>query len=298
MKYALALSGGGANGAFHVGAIKAFHEAGIKFDMVAGVSAGAFVGTQANNWPQLEKMWGEIAGKPEKFFTPYFTDYNFKIKPWQIVKRLPGIISGGYQGLACNKPLAELIRRFVHYEDLPPNYRCGVVSLDTGKYESLSLSDFPDMHRFREAILASTAMTPFWGPVKELTLIDRKIYNASDGGSRTILPLWECENFIYDKPGAWTVISVSCRSGSVGGEFESNNIFSNILRVDEIKNSEIFNNDRAGSALKDYPLINIRPCDNVYIPKKWDFSQISMDYMNTLGYSTTKTAIESHQNPY
>ena len=43
-KVGLALSGGGARGFGHLGAIKAFEELGIEFDAVAGTSVGAFVG--------------------------------------------------------------------------------------------------------------------------------------------------------------------------------------------------------------------------------------------------------------
>lgn len=43
-KVGLCLSGGGARGFAHVGAIKAFEENGISFDTVVGVSAGSIVG--------------------------------------------------------------------------------------------------------------------------------------------------------------------------------------------------------------------------------------------------------------
>ena len=40
----LALSGGGARGFAHIGALKVFEEEGFKFDMIAGTSAGSIVG--------------------------------------------------------------------------------------------------------------------------------------------------------------------------------------------------------------------------------------------------------------
>lgn len=43
-KLALCLSGGGARGFAHIGAIKAFEEEGIDFDIVVGTSAGSIVG--------------------------------------------------------------------------------------------------------------------------------------------------------------------------------------------------------------------------------------------------------------
>ena len=44
MKIGLVLSGGGARGISHIGAIKALHEQGIKPGIISGTSAGAFVG--------------------------------------------------------------------------------------------------------------------------------------------------------------------------------------------------------------------------------------------------------------
>ena len=45
LKLGLCLSGGGARGFAHIGAIRAFEEENIKFDVVVGVSAGAIVGS-------------------------------------------------------------------------------------------------------------------------------------------------------------------------------------------------------------------------------------------------------------
>jgi len=44
MKTGLVLSGGGARGVSHIGAVKALIEAGYKFDVISGTSAGAFIG--------------------------------------------------------------------------------------------------------------------------------------------------------------------------------------------------------------------------------------------------------------
>ena len=44
LKTGLALSGGGARGAAHIGVLKVLHENNIKFDCIAGTSAGALIG--------------------------------------------------------------------------------------------------------------------------------------------------------------------------------------------------------------------------------------------------------------
>ena len=43
-KIGLALSGGAARGAAHIGVLKALEEESIPIDMIAGTSAGAFIG--------------------------------------------------------------------------------------------------------------------------------------------------------------------------------------------------------------------------------------------------------------
>ena len=43
-KIGLVLSGGGAKGLAHIGALKAIEKAGIKVDMVCGTSMGSFIG--------------------------------------------------------------------------------------------------------------------------------------------------------------------------------------------------------------------------------------------------------------
>ena len=43
-KIGLALGGGGAKGAVHLGALRAFEEENIRFDMIAGTSIGSIVG--------------------------------------------------------------------------------------------------------------------------------------------------------------------------------------------------------------------------------------------------------------
>ena len=55
----LALEGGGAKGAFHVGALKALFERGYSFDGVAGTSIGALNGAivAQGDFPVLEQIW-------------------------------------------------------------------------------------------------------------------------------------------------------------------------------------------------------------------------------------------------
>ena len=57
-KIGLALSGGGARGFTHIGALRAFEEAGFKFDMIAGTSAGSIVGALYSYGVPLQSIEG------------------------------------------------------------------------------------------------------------------------------------------------------------------------------------------------------------------------------------------------
>ena len=60
--YALALEGGGANGAYQIGAWKALREAGVKIDAVAGTSVGALNGSLIvmGDLEKAENIWENI----------------------------------------------------------------------------------------------------------------------------------------------------------------------------------------------------------------------------------------------
>jgi len=88
-KLILVLSGGGAKGAFQIGALKYIFENGlnigkkhipgheVKFDYIAGISAGSLnaVMVAMNKFPELVKLWEEeIAGHPERIWTSDFVE--------------------------------------------------------------------------------------------------------------------------------------------------------------------------------------------------------------------------------
>ena len=64
MNTGLVLSGGGARGAAHIGAIKALEEFGISPTHVSGTSAGAIVGAlyaAGVNWPEILNFFKTIS---------------------------------------------------------------------------------------------------------------------------------------------------------------------------------------------------------------------------------------------
>ena len=61
-EYGLVLDGGGARGAYQIGAWKALKEAGVKISAVAGTSVGALNGALIcmDDLEKAEKIWSEM----------------------------------------------------------------------------------------------------------------------------------------------------------------------------------------------------------------------------------------------
>ena len=60
--YAIALEGGGAKGAYEIGAWKALEEAGIKYNAVSGTSVGALNGAMMamRDLPRAAAAWNDM----------------------------------------------------------------------------------------------------------------------------------------------------------------------------------------------------------------------------------------------
>lgn len=174
-KIGLALSGGGARGFAHVGVLKALAENDIPIDLVAGTSAGSFVGgafasgLSANEIIAIGKKitWFGIAG--------------FSYSP---------------RGLLSNAPMAKFINENFpvnRFEDLPIPFASVVCDLETG--DEIVLKEEGDL---AEAIRASCAIPGVFVPV-----IDSKGRALIDGGVVSPMPTRAVRGM-----GAETVIAV------------------------------------------------------------------------------------------
>ncbi|HCJ67658.1 MAG TPA: hypothetical protein DHV62_10190 [Elusimicrobia bacterium] len=170
MKTAVVLSGGGAKGAFQVGALDyLINEKKIDFEIICGVSAGALNASMVaqGDFNTLKKIWQEIKSHRDIFH-----------------QRLFGILGGlfGADSVYCNRPLWKKIDCYVDPEKIRNSgkeLRIGTVSLQTGEYISVN-QNYPDLKRW---ILASTAIPVTFEPIN----LDRE--QIIDGGVREITPL-------------------------------------------------------------------------------------------------------------
>jgi len=182
-KVGLVLSGGGAKGLAHIGAIKAIEESGVKIDYVAGTSMGAIIGglyASGYNSKQLDsvfrqtdfqKLIQDVVPRESKTFKEreYSEKYAF-IFPFEKLKlTLPSGISKGQN---IYNLLAQLTQH-VEVEDfskLDIPFFCIATNIETGEEVVL------DHGNLAQAMSASGAIPSVFRPV----IIEKK--SLSDGG--------------------------------------------------------------------------------------------------------------------
>lgn len=182
---ALVLSGGGAKGAYQVGAIRhLLFDREFHYDIVTGTSVGALNGA-------LLCMYGK---GEEKDASTRLTDIwmdvnNSRIRKkwyWGLLGSLPIVLPkwlGGKNSVYCTEPLQDLVR-----ENLDPRLvvqsgkklRVGAVSLHTGERRVWTEGD---VDQIKDAVLASSAFPMFFEPIE----IDGQLY--VDDGVREIAPI-------------------------------------------------------------------------------------------------------------
>lgn len=167
----VALSGGGARGFAHVGALKALEEAGMKPDVIAGVSAGAVAAVMYAAGVPLDEMLS-------LFTSTKFTDFA-----------RPSLIHGdGMFSLMRFKQFIEEATGIDRLENLRIPTYVGVTNLDHG--EPAEFHEGP----LGERVVASCSIPIVFSPVE----IDGIHY--VDGGVLRNLPAWiireKCETLI------------------------------------------------------------------------------------------------------
>lgn len=157
----IALSGGGAKGFAHVGALKALQENGIRPEAIAGVSAGAIVAVLYSAGVSVEEML--------KMFTDTkFHDFcEFTVK------------GGGFFKIDRFKSfIREALGSYTKIEELPIPVYIGATDLDNGRAAVFDKGDIV------EAVAASCSIPILFRPVE----IEGVRY--VDGGVLRNMPSW------------------------------------------------------------------------------------------------------------
>lgn len=170
-KLGVALSGGGARGFAHIGALKALEEAGLKPDVIAGVSAGAIAGVLYACGMPLDEILPLFSEKK-------FTDFSkFAIRDGGGLFKLSGLKRFLVKATGCE-----------NLEDLPIPTYIGATDFDSGvpvEFHEGSLG---------ERVAASCSIPIVFQPVRINGV------NYVDGGVLRNLPSWiirdKCEKLI------------------------------------------------------------------------------------------------------
>lgn len=169
-KLAIVLSGGGAKGAFQVGALDALVNGhGVRPAIVVGTSTGAIqaLGVAQNDVTGLLNVWSGLKGNRD------------------IYKERAGVLSAflGEKAMYDASPLRRLLKAFADPVKLAAagiEMRLGVVSLQSGEFRTIDQS-VANIHNW---VYASCAMPVFFDP---LQTSDKQQW--VDGGVRDVTPL-------------------------------------------------------------------------------------------------------------
>lgn len=213
----LVLSGGGAKGAFQVGAERVLREEfGFRWERIFGVSVGALNATllAQQEYARLMRLWLNI--REEDIYKKF---------PWPIVAVRLGLLRK--LGFYDDSPLRALIQQQASGRPFLTPAHVGRVSLVSGEYELVG-SDAPD---FLDAVWQSATMPVIW------EAIGAKAY--VDGGLRNVTPLGDALNF---KP--TEIVVIPCSSESIDTVKPPANILDAAKRsLTDITINEILRND-------------------------------------------------------
>lgn len=264
-KVGLVLSGGGAKGMAHIGALKVIEEAGVKIDYIGGTSMGAIVGALyasgysaseldslfrsrelqdliQDNYPRGAKSFYEKEDSERYALTLPFN--NFKVT-------FPKGLSGGQNIYNELVGLLYHVRNVQDFDKLPIPFFCIATDIETGGEVVLDSGYLP------EAIAASGSLPSLFEPIE----VDGRI--LIDGGVLNNYPVEELR-----ERGADVIIGVDVQHGLRGRE--------ELLSATEILLQ--INNFRTVGAMKDKAGLT-----DIYIKPDIDqYSVIDFEYKGAI----------------
>lgn len=228
---AVILSGGGAKGAFQVGALdELITNRGVRVDIFAGVSTGAIqaLGGAMNDMPGLLDQWLTIKRN---------TDI-YRKRPFGVAGALFGADSL-YDARAIKKKIRDYADP-AKIKKARRKLRVGVVSLASGRYIDVDERN-PNIGDW---VYASSAQPPFFQPLESRDA-DGTIEQWVDGGVRNITPLSSAMKL---RPRALLVILASPPAPTPEAGKTYDNLVDIGLRSVGIQTSEVAAND-VGNAM-------------------------------------------------
>lgn len=209
-KIGVVLSGGGAKGLAHIGALKVLEEAGVEISYIGGTSMGAIIGglyASGYSANQLDSIFQRldadallrdyIPRSSKNFFEKRNDEIYALTLPFKNFKLgFPTAVSKGLYNYAIVNRLTNHVRHIREFDSLPIPFVCIATDIETGEEVVLHKGILPD------AILASGAFPSLYYPVE----IDGRL--LIDGGVTNNYPVEEIR-----KMGADIIIGVDVQDG-------------------------------------------------------------------------------------
>lgn len=273
---ALVLSGGGAKGAFQVGALKhLLGDFSIHYDILTGISVGALnssflamfsAGEEKDAIDGLCEIWEGV------------DDGRIFRQRYPLGKFLSMALSAvGSQSLYDSSPLIKLISSNLDVDRLKNSgkqLRVGAVSLKTGEYRTWGEQD-EDIVR---AVAASSAFPGFFNPI----LIDGEKW--TDGGVREVVPIQDA----LDLGATELDVLVTSPPGLSSLNTEGLNVIEAAPRIIDAMSEEIMENDLAASYGSSAKVRILRP-EKILLRNALDFSTDKIQENMELGYEMAKS---------
>ncbi len=191
LKVGLVLSGGGAKGLAHIGALKIIEEAGVRIDYIGGTSMGAIIGgLYASGYTpkQLDSIFDQldfdvliqddIPRSAKTFYEKNESDKYAVTLPFDGLKvGFPSGLSKGQNVYNLFSKLTSHVNDVDDFAELPIPFFCMATNVETGKEVVLDKGYLP------QAISASGALPSIFSPV----IIDDKV--LVDGGVTNNYPV-------------------------------------------------------------------------------------------------------------
>jgi len=265
IKVGLVLSGGGAKGLAHIGALKVIEESGVRIDYIGGTSMGAIIGAlyaSGYSATQLDSIFrqtdfstliqDDIPRSAKTFYEKQEAEKYALVLPFDKFKiGFPSGLSKGQNVYNLLSKLTSHVSTVSDFSELPIPFFCVATNVENGKEVILDHGYLP------RAVIASGALPSLFSPV----VIDDKV--LIDGGVVNNYPV----NEVREK-GMDIIIGVDVQD-SLKSRNNLKSAFEVLVQI---------NNYRTISAM-----IEKRKKTDIYIhPNINDFSVVSFDEGNKI----------------
>ena len=186
-KIGVVLSGGGAKGLAHIGALKVIDSLGIKVDYIAGTSMGAIIGSlyaSGYSGKQLDSIFkvtdfdqlisDDLPRSSKSYFERQASERYAVTLPFKDFKiSLPNSLSKGQNVYNFLSRLLSHVRDIEDFEKLPIPFFCMATNIETGEEVLLNSGNLP------KAVNASGALPSLFAPVQidGMELVDGGVTN-------------------------------------------------------------------------------------------------------------------------